>query len=285
MNTEILVCQPKPRPRDSWVPAARRAVEVKPGNHPRIERLIRVMPQFRPTPEHIAVLTAKYWGAKRVHLTVGFLDGPEPALRRRILLHMNARAKTANVQFVEAKTDPRMRIARVANIGYWSYVGTDLLSIQPSEQTMNLEGFTTQTDEKEFHRVVRHETGHTLGFPHEHMRAELVKKIDPKRAIEYFERTQGWSKEEVEQQVLIKIEDSSVRGTPHTEPNSIMCYQIPGFLTKDGKPISGGLDIDAMDYAFAAQLYPKPAKPAAVRKPSAAPRARRTVKSRARKPK
>jgi hypothetical protein len=47
---------------------------------------------------------------------------------------------------------------------------------------MNLEGFTMKTPDSEFHRVVRHETGHTLGFPHEHMRAELVKRIDSCRA-------------------------------------------------------------------------------------------------------
>ena len=38
---------------------------------------------------------------------------------------------------------------------------------------------------------------------------------------------------------------------------SIMCYQIPGNLTKDGKPILGGTDIDQLDYDFMAQVYPK----------------------------
>jgi hypothetical protein len=36
-----------------------------------------------------------------------------------------------------------------------------------------------------------------------------------------------------------------------------MCYQIPGSLTKSGKPIIGGADIDKQDYDFAALLYPK----------------------------
>ena len=36
-----------------------------------------------------------------------------------------------------------------------------------------------------------------------------------------------------------------------------MCYQIPGNLTKDHKPIVGGVDIDNMDYAFAKSIYPK----------------------------
>ncbi len=95
---------------------------------------------------------------------------------------------------------------------------------------MNLEAFTMTTLESEFHRVVRHETGHTLGFPHEHMRKALVAKIDPAKAIAYFERTQGWSEEEVRAQVLTPIEESTLRGTA-ADAKSIMCYQILGELT------------------------------------------------------
>jgi hypothetical protein len=122
---------------------------------------------------------------------------------------------------------------------------------------MNLEAFTMSTPESEFHRVVRHETGHTLGFPHEHMRKALVAKIDPQKAIAYFMRTQGWTADEVKQQVLTPIEESTLMGT-RVDARSIMCYQIPGELTKNGKPILGGLDIDATDYKFAGDIYPKP---------------------------
>jgi hypothetical protein len=125
---------------------------------------------------------------------------------------------------------------------------------------MNLEAFTMNTPESEFHRVVRHETGHTMGFPHEHMRRELVNRIHPDKAIAYFGATQGWSPAEVRQQVLTPIEDSSLRGTAHADPDSIMCYQIPGSITKDGRPIIGGLDIDRQDFAFAALIYPEATK-------------------------
>ena len=92
------------------------------------------------------------------------------------------------------------------------------------------------------------------------MRRELVDKIDPQKAIAFFGRTQGWSPDEVRQQVLTPIEESSLLGTPHADPHSIMCYQIPGSLTKDGKPIVGGKDIDKSDYKFAGKIYPKPKK-------------------------
>jgi hypothetical protein len=221
--------------------------------------LARIEPDFRPTRLSLAAVTTKYWGpSKGVHLTVGFpFDDPPTELRSRILFHMNAWAKTANVRFVETATDPQVRIARTPGDGYWSYLGTDVLQIPSDEPTMNLESFTMNTPESEYRRVVRHETGHTMGFPHEHMRRELVELIDEDKAIEYFRRTQGWNEAEVRRQVLTPLEESSLLGTPHADPNSIMCYQIPGEITKNGRPIVGGVEIDQTDYIFASLIYPK----------------------------
>lgn len=259
--SELIVCKPKRLPLDQLVSAARNATEINPMNHPPIERLTRIMPEFVPNPERIAVLTTKYWHTAGVKLTVGFLDGAPTDLRSRILLHMNAWGEMANVQFVETSTDSQVRITRTSNDGYWSYLGTDILSIPADQPTMNLESFTMDTPESEFHRVVRHETGHTMGFPHEHMRKELVDKIDPDKAIAFFGATQGWSPKEVRQQVLTPLEESSLLGTAHADPKSIMCYQIPGSITEDGQPIIGGLDIDEQDFAFAAKIYPKHGSP------------------------
>ena len=271
-----MVCIPKRLPLEKIVAAAKTATNMNPFNHAPVERLTRVMPGFTATPERIAVLTTKYWGLQGVHLTVGFMDNPPANLKKRILQHMNAWAATSNVKFVETATDPQVRIARAGGQagGYWSYLGTDILHIAPKDQTMNLEAFTMTTPESEFHRVVRHETGHTLGFPHEHMRKALVAKIDPAKAIAYFERTQGWSEEEVRAQVLTPIEESTLRGTA-ADAKSIMCYQILGELTKDGKPIIGGTDIDPTDYKFATLIYPKKvAAPASAKKAAKAIRER-----------
>ena len=51
------------------------------------------------------------------------------------------------------------------------------------------------------------------------MPAALVNKIDPEKVIEYFGETQGWSPEEVRQQVLTPLEDSSLLGTAHPDPD------------------------------------------------------------------
>ena len=89
------------------------------------------------------------------------------------------------------------------------------------------------------------------------MRRELVNKINVKKAIAFFGKTQGWTPDEVRAQVLTPIEESSLLGTAHADPHSIMCYQIPGSITKNGKPIIGGTDIDKRDSAMAASFYPK----------------------------
>ncbi|MDR3634245.1 MAG: M12 family metallopeptidase [Isosphaeraceae bacterium] len=253
-----IVCTPKMLPRHLWVSAADIAGRINPINVPPIQRLSLVAPAFALQPEHIAVLTTKFWHNGGVRLTVGFLDSPPADLRARILSHMNAWGTTANVQFVETATDPQVRIARTPGDGYWSYVGTDILSIDADQPTMNLQEFTMAMPESEFHRVVRHETGHTIGCPHEHMRRELVDLIDPDKAIAFFGATQGWSPEMVRRQVLTPIEEGSLWGTAHADPDSIMCYQIPGSITKNGEPIIGGLDIDSLDASFMALVYPKP---------------------------
>lgn len=255
--SNLIVCKPKLLPSDQWINAANTAIKINPMNRAAVEHLSIVMPGFAPTAERIAALTTKYWHNGGVQLTVGFLDNPAADLRARILQHMNAWAQSAKVSFAESSTDPQVRIARNAGDGYWSYIGIDILSIAKDQPTMNLDSFSMSTPESEYHRVVRHETGHTMGFIHEHMRKALVAKIDPNKAYPYFLETQGWSKEVVDQQVLTPIEESSLTGTNPPDPDSIMCYQLPGTITYDGQPIIGGLDIDQTDYQFAAKLYPK----------------------------
>ena len=122
---------------------------------------------------------------------------------------------------------------------------------------MWLQGFSMSTEDSEFYRVVRHETGHTLGFPHEHTRQEIVANIDREKAIAYFMRTQGWSREEVIAQVLTPLEQSALIGTAHADPSSIMCYWLPGAIMKDGQDVPGGTDIDSQDGQFAGVIYPR----------------------------
>lgn len=263
----MIACVPRFLPRNQWVEAARNALAVNPGNAaPGVApaELLEGTEAERTEADRAALDITRYWGQAGVLLTVGFIDTPDRELRTRILAHMNAWSERANVRFTETQTDPQVRIARwtaadsPGDQGYWSNLGTDILLIKPARPTMNLEAFTMATSEAEFRRVVRHEAGHTLGFPHEHMRQDVIARLHRERVIAAFVRSQGWSRQEVIDQVLTPLEESSILGTPAADETSIMCYQLDGALTIDGVPVAGGTDINAQDHDFAGQVYPKP---------------------------
>ena len=206
-------------------------------------------------PLRMAVSTAKYWGPRPRQLTVSFMETTAKDLRARIVSHLNAWTKTGCISFIETSGTGDVRISRGPG-GFFSYLGTDVLLIPKNRQTMNLQGFTMSTPESEYKRVVRHEAGHTLGAPHEHMRKALVARIDPQKAYDFFQRTQGWDRAMVDAQVLTPLNERSLLNTP-VDQDSIMCYQLPGSITRDGLPIRGGTDINANDFAFISTIYPK----------------------------
>lgn len=251
------VCVPKQLPRELQLEAARQAIEINPLNSPQIGAMpLAALGAAAGDPFRIAVVTGKFWGPTPRTLSVRFLDTNSSALKSKILANLNAWSKTCGIKFAETRGTGQVRITRVVD-GHWSYVGTDILSIPSNEATMNLEEFTVNTPDSEYRRVVRHEAGHTLGFPHEHMRRQLVNLIDRDKAFRFFRRTQGWDRATVEQQVLTSLDDRTIIGTD-PDQTSIMCYQIPGEVTKNGRPILGGDDINDTDAAFAGRVYPKP---------------------------
>jgi hypothetical protein len=121
----------------------------------------------------------RLWPVPR-KLTVCFLSG-SPQLRKRVSAAMLKAwplgnltggrlefdsASFATVPTCSANPTADIRIDFKPNDGYWSYVGVESLNNVPS---MNLAGFTeTSPAQKEFERLVGHETGHAIGLEHEH---------------------------------------------------------------------------------------------------------------------
>lgn len=281
----IIVCRDKRLPLDILIIAERRSIDINPENA-FDQRFIKISTSGRRGAERrIAVVTARKWPSTGVRLSVSFMDKPSAALRSRLLLHMNAWGEHANVLFSETQGIGQVRIARLDSpedmAGYWSYLGTEILDIPEDEPTMNLEGFTMRISEAEFKRVVRHEAGHTLGFDHEHMRSDIIKQIDREKAFAFYLKSQGWDQQETIDQVLTPLAKKSIMGTKEVDPLSIMCYQLPGKIMKNRKPVIGGRDINPIDFAFAKKLYPKPSEhratePAAVIVPQSTDLTKRT---------
>ena len=248
-------CVLKSLPKRLLVRAAEVATRINPVNAPLTAAASMASFGVPPTRAELAVITQKYWGPKPRTLSVSFVESTPANLRSRIVANLNAWTKSGCITFAETKGTGDVRISR-AGSGYWSYLGTDIRLIPKHQPTMNLQSFTMSTPESEYKRVVRHEAGHTLGFPHEHMRKALVARIDRTKAYAYFLATYGWNKQQVDEQVLTPLDEKTLIRTP-ADQTSIMCYQLPGSITKDGKPILGGRDINATDYAFVAEIYPK----------------------------
>ncbi len=260
MDEDFIACTLRQLPIEEIIPAARTAIAENPANKPVLMPMAPEddeEPAPPPSPMRLALLVSKYWGSGGVKLSVSFMDNPTLSLRKKILEHANAWGQWANVSFAETATSGQVRIARVRGQGYYSYLGTDILHIPRNQQTLNLDSFTDSTPDSEFYRVVRHEIGHTLGFPHEHMRSEIVRRIDPEKAIAYFGMTQGWSPQDVQQQVLTPLDESALQATEHADTLSVMCYNLPASITVDGQPIPGGTDIDDNDKMLVSRLYPK----------------------------
>jgi hypothetical protein len=250
-------CTIKTLPTELLEDAARTAAEINPINAPGLGPVAAIGgdSSLVSEPLRIAVSTSKYWGPRPRRLSVSFMETTPSDLRARIISHLNAWSRTGGITFAETQGVGEVRISRGGG-GFWSYLGTDVLLIPTNRQTMNLQGFTMNTPESEFRRVVRHEAGHTLGCPHEHMRRELVDRLDREKTYAYFRRTQGWDRATVDQQVLTPLDDRAILGTP-ADQDSIMCYQLPGEITRDGLPIRGGRDINQTDFDFIGRIYPR----------------------------
>jgi serralysin len=73
------------------------------------------------------------------------------------------------------------------------------------------------------------------------------------RVYLYFERTQGWSREEVDRVVLGRYEPTcSYRPF---DPKSVMMYAIPKELTNNKLVVGGNGELSQSDKEFAKALY------------------------------
>jgi hypothetical protein len=250
-------CTPKRLGEQQKFVASQLARRINPANAPQLHRAFRNV-SYAPeiTPAMIAASTTQWWGPEGVNLGVYFLDKTGESFRKKVLEKANAwGAQGANIKFFYSEDQRDVRIS-LGPGGYWSYLGTDILAIDKREPTMNLEGFSTKIPESEWNRVVKHEFGHTCGFPHEHMRPEIIALIDRNKAIKYFKATQGWSQQEVIEQVLSPLDPHELVDPTQADQTSCMCYELPGSITKSGKPIIGGEDINQIDYDYVNRLYP-----------------------------
>jgi hypothetical protein len=210
--------------------------------------------------QELAVLRGVHWPLGYT-LRFGFLGGSTEA-QDRIMAHASNWSKYADIDFraVAGRTvgvDCDVLVGFSA-AGFWSMLGTGSYQVRDGSQTMNLEDFDNPSyyPESEYLRVVQHEVGHALGCLHEQQRPEVVALLDPAGVIAEFERTQGWSEEEIRQQILSPFDPGTVDETAQADLSSVMQYSFSAACTRDHRPIAGGADITDLDKLQISRIYP-----------------------------
>lgn len=208
-------------------------------------------------PTYLALNTDFRWRQKRV--AVRFLDG-EPELRARVAAVVCGpegwnSACGLQFAFVEAgEAEVRVTFARG---GSWSYVGTYCRYVPQDLPTMQLGWLSLDTNPVEVRRVVLHEFGHALGFEHEHRSPAARIPWDMEQVYDYYWRTNGWSREKVDGQVITPI-DPSVLEYTEWDHESIMHYRIPSEIVIGGVELGGATRLSLIDRAMAGVWYGLP---------------------------
>lgn len=126
------------------------------------------------------------------------------------------------------------RVGFLQNYGHWSYVGTDNAKIPQIQQTMNI-ALTSRDSGVEWDRVAIHEIFHLIGLNHEHQHPKGVIPWNRPMVYKVYGQTQGWSKQEIDYQVLNPSSPDGMIGTATPDKDSIMMYPIERRLLLPGK--------------------------------------------------
>lgn len=174
----------------------------------------------------------KRW-PNRTTLRVRFLGG-DSRQRAAAFARMQAIDALCGLAFRLVTGGPsEIRVMFNSGSGHWSYIGTDCQHIPQNQQTMNLE-LSAADSSKEWDRVALHETLHAVGFNHEHQHPRSVIPWNREAVYKFYGETQGWSRAEIDAQVLNRSTATNIFGTD-PDKTSIMMYPIPKELLLDPK--------------------------------------------------
>ncbi len=121
---------------------------------------------------------------------------------------------------------------------------------------MNI-GLDRHSDAREWDRVVLHEVGHSVGIEHEHQHPQAQIPWDREAVYRFYGETQGWSRDQIDFQVLNRAQPKQLR-TSGFDDQSIMMYPVPAQLTTNGYSVGWNTRITPSDIALLRDLYPAP---------------------------
>jgi serralysin len=225
---------------------------------PCIDKIGRINPYERSTDGTIAGVTELMW-PKGTTFKIKFIEGESNVIskvKEKFNLWLQY-ASTLKFEYVDDDS-ANVIVGFDQNDGHWSNLGKEILNNPEKKKTMNL-GWPhdRQISDEEIERVAVHEMGHTLGFIHEQSSPKAEIDWDEEKVYEYYQRTQGWSRDDIFTNILFRYSEQITQYTDF-DPTSIMEYPIPGFLRKQGGNIVGGTNLSEMDKSFAKKWYGNP---------------------------
>jgi Astacin (Peptidase family M12A) len=196
---------------------------------------------------------SKAWGGidafhkNGITLTYKFLD-KNTKYEESCLQVMKEIEGFCNIKFARSNVSPAVRITFDPRLGSWSYIGSDIFHISPTDPTMNLGWLSMST--------TRHEFGHTLGLGHEHQNPKEGIKWNKEKVIKDLSGPpNNWSKGQIEWNMFRVFAESQIKGTAF-DPLSIMIYPIPASWTSNGFSVAFTETWSQKDIAFLAEQYP-----------------------------
>lgn len=211
-------------------------------------------PEFAPSTRggsvaRAALLRAKKWPVG-VTLKVRFLGGTseQQDIVRQFAPGWSDYANL-KLNFTNA-TDAEIRITFDADLGAWSYIGTDALDIPQNTPTMNL-GWQDQA-------VVLHEFGHAIGLIHEHQNPVGGIQWNRNAVIQDLSGPpNNWDLATIEHNIFAAYSQDQLNST-QLDKFSIMMYRIPARWTTNGFSTEFNQVLSAVDQEFigADENYP-----------------------------
>jgi hypothetical protein len=192
------------------------------------------------------------------NIRVKFLNG-DLALHNRIRAVADQWMQYANVRFtyvgLSEEADIQIGIKWGGNTGSGSVLGTACRLIPQGSPTMNFGWFDSSTSDEEIRRTTLHEFGHALGLGHEHQNPIGNIQWNIPVVYNYFLNTQGWNQAEVDRNVLNRANINTTNFTSY-DPESIMLYFLPAFLTTNGYSTANNTVLSNTDKSFIRATYP-----------------------------
>ncbi|TCD68232.1 hypothetical protein EIP91_011301 [Steccherinum ochraceum] len=191
-------------------------------------------------------------------LTYSFLNGTtlqKDKVEKTVQEWMNY----AKINLTRVTSGGNIRITFNTWDGSWSYVGVQARSISPSAATMNFgwvnSTSTTTLDER---GVILHEFGHALGMLHEHQSPARggTLTLNVANVYDYYMDTQGWSAEEVKQQIIDTYNAVDTSNYSELDLVSIMMYFMPKEMNEQNIEVPPNNILSTMDKAYMVINYP-----------------------------